>query len=1027
MFCDLVGSTEMSVTLDPEDTRAIIKGYQEAATSEVFRFGGHVAQYTGDGILAYFGYPTAFEDSAARAVGAALAIVESIQRSNATTRRPGQPDLPVRIGVHTGVVVVSEMGGGARTERLAVGDTPNIAARVQAIAEPNTVVVSEVTAGLIARRFHTQPMGSHALKGVPTPMPIFRVLQAFDVLNESHRVATTPLVDRSPERARLVRAWASARGGQGASILVTGDGGIGKSRVVQFLKDHADAGGSHARLELRCQAMYRESAFHPFVEHLSSMAGFAPGDPGRVRFEKFARLLEARAPELRSDLAALCALLLVPTPADVEPVDPMALRGRIEGALERYCLAHISTPLLLVIEDLHWADSATLDVVRRLASAAPSRGMLTLLTARPDFEVPSGWESLVAALPLQPLPPEFIREIVGNMVGGDSLPASVLDQLLERIEGVPIYAEELTKSVVAAVAAPATAPDARHTTEFAIPATLQDSLMARLDRLGPIRATAQMGAVIGRQFDYHTLLALSRSDEVSLQRALIKLTDSDVLIQSGALPNARYSFRHALLHEATYGALLRDARHELHAEVGRILERQAAGDGVADDERVLQLAFHWDRAVPAHGASTAVLDKAATYATRAGEHQLMVSGYRESESYFTRALQHVAALPAGRRRDELELLARVRLATVHRATVGPASEQVRVELSRCRELCLQLGDRPELGAVLYGFWQLHLFRAQYPTALTFAEECQAEAIRSGDEDLRIQSHVALANTQFWLADFDGALENSLAALARYDMAKHARHAVSFGMDPGVLALMFASWIPQLRGQQVAAHTRHDELQRLTLALDHPLSRALALNTSCCYFVNHGDVGGALEAGQSLLSLAQAHGLFVYALFGTLFRGWAMAEQGRVAEVIDEVRQTYHFYTSNVGGLAQTYAAILVCGVFRRAGHIDEALDALNNVLAVARNDQCRELAYEPELLRLKAELLAERGTADDGQVRALLLEAVERGRERGLHHLALRAATALSTFLSQRGLETLEGAALVAECRQALESSPPDR
>ena len=1012
LFCDLVGSTALSARLDPEDMRAVIRTYQEVASREVVRFGGHVAQYTGDGILAYFGYPTAFEDAAPRAVGSALSVLAAIERLRAANAA-GSADLHARIGIHTGLAVIGEVGGHSHTERLAIGETPNVAARIQAVAEPNTVYISNVTAGLVAKRFRIERVDEFSLKGVPEPMVIYRALQPHDALDESTQAAATPLVDRDAERGVLLRAWVRARGGSGSTVLVTGEAGIGKSRVLQFLRDQVDVAAGDARLDLRCQSMHRESAFHPFIEHLQATAGFDHSDEVGTRLEKLTRMIEHRAPEVRDDLAVFAALLLLPPPPDAEPIDPMALRGRIERALEGWVMAQALGPLLIVVEDLHWADTSTLDVLTRVVAASRSARILVAMSGRPDFVPPHAWHAGLEGgqIDLQRLTSDNIRVIVANVSAGSELPSRVIDQLLERIDGVPIYAEELTKSILSV--APRGYDDDRggrdqeawrgNVAELVVPASLQDSLMARLDRLGPIRGFAQMGAVIGREFDYQTLLALSRADEAVLQRALLRLTDSDILIQSGALPRARFSFRHALLHEVTYGALLRDARHDMHAAVGRVLEQSGRGPDadaqLTDDERVRLLSYHWDRAVsPKHPAPDRV-EKAITYAIQAGEQELARSGYREAESRFRRALDHLASLPRGPRHDELELRARVRLATVHKATVGPAAEQVREELSRCRDLCLQLGDRPELGAVLHGFWQLHLFRAQYPLALSLAEECRREALRAGDDDLLIQAHVALANTQFWFCDLEASLANATAALERYDAATHARHAVRFGMDPAVLALMSATWIGQLRGETDVARTHHEALRRLSSELDHPMSKALALNTSCCYYVNAGDVDGARASGDALLALAQAHGLPVYAMFGVLFRGWAIAEQGNVAEVLEEVRQTYHNYVTYVGGLAQTYAALLVSGVYARAGCIDDAIAVLNDTMLVAGADSCREQAYEAELLRLKAELLARRDAADSGLIRGMLAEAVALAERRGEHLIAARAARTLESAL----------------------------
>jgi class 3 adenylate cyclase/tetratricopeptide (TPR) repeat protein len=1008
MFCDLVASTRLAEALDPEDLRAFVRSYQDLASREVAAFGGHVAQLLGDGLLVYFGYPVAYEDAAQRAVGAALEIIGAVTRFNRAST--AQPELHVRIGIHTGMVVVGDMGNEMRTERLAVGDTPAIASRIQALAQPDTVLLSGTTAELVARGFKTEFIAEHTLHGVREPITVHRVTSARDVVEEGSHAGSGPLVDRQRERERLGQAWHAARRGEGCAILLAGEAGIGKSRLVGLLRETVGRDGG-ATVELRCHALHAESAFHPFVEHLQSACGFAPGDGAPARLAKLTALVQSKVPQLREDLPAMAALLLLPSPSgEAEPGDPMAMRARIQSVLERWILAHAGDAALFVVEDLHWCDGSTLDVLRRVISAGQRRPMLTIMTARPEFELgPILTEpEPVEILNVTRLEREHILQIVENVSSGRALPSKAIDSLIERADGVPIFAEELTKSILVSSAPTAARPAGRiagaGVSETVIPATLQDSLMARLDRLGPIRELMQTASVIGRHFDYRTLVALCGWEELELQRALARLTESDVLMQSGTFPTARFAFRHALLHEATYGALLRDARHELHADVGRIFEDSAApGSGdIAEDERVQLLAYHWHRAVPARSPTPAIVEKAVTCLIRAAEQQLARSGYREAEAHLQRAVGHLSSLPPGARRDELELLARVRLSTVHKATMGPAAEQVREQLSRCRDLCLQLGNRPELGPVLYGFWQLNLFRAQYPLALTLASECRAEAMRTGDNDLLIQAHVALANARFWMGDLPTALADAESALVRYTPERHARHAITFGMDPGVLALMFLAWIHQLRGEAQAAQDAHKRLLELSSQLDHPLTKALALNTSCCFYVNERNVPGARAAAEALLSVANASGLVVYAMFGVLFRGWAMAEQGRVAEAIQEVRRTYHNYVTHVGGLAQTYAAMLVCAVYAHGGCVDDALQVIDAVLAVAQAPNCRELAYEAELLRLKGELLTA-GNRNVDEASAVLLRAIDLAGSRQQIMLARRAAETLYTVCDRAG------------------------
>jgi tetratricopeptide (TPR) repeat protein len=400
-------------------------------------------------------------------------------------------------------------------------------------------------------------------------------------------------------------------------------------------------------------------------------------------------------------------------------------------------------------------------------------------------------------------------------------------------------------------------------------------------------------------------------------------------------------------------------------------------------------------------SDSGVISRAVRHLTTAGERELMLSGYKEASAHLEQALELLMTLPPGRQRDELELTVRTRTSTVRKATVGPAAEQVRIELVRCQELCEELGDRPELGSVLYSFWQLHLFRAQYPESLRYAQLCLAEAERSGNLDILIQSYVALSNTYFWFCDLKEAEESYKQVLAHYDPARHGHHALHFGMDPGVLALMFGTWVPQITGRFAEAAERHAEVVRLKDTLPHALSIALALNTTCCYHVNRGDSEGARRAGQAMIDLARLHGLFVYEIIGIHFRGWGAAKSGDVDKVIDEVRSTYANYVKHVGGLAQTYIAMLAAGVFEEAGELDEALETLERALEVAESEQCRELAYHAELMRLRGDLLARVGRADEAV--PALHRALELAVERGQPPFALRAALGIHRIADRQG------------------------
>lgn len=1014
MFCDLAGATELSRKLDPEDLRSLVKAYQRAAAVEIARFGGHVAQYLGDGIVVYFGYPKAHDDDPSRAVAAALGVLQAVRALSAETKGNLGVPLDVRIGIHTGVVVIGEMGGGGFTERLAVGDTPNIAARIQGKAALNQVLISASTAKLAQRRYVSVAVGDFQLKGIADPVTLYMVTGERD-LEAYLQSQVGAQVDRSEELATLLTAWSAATIGAGKAVLLKGEAGIGKSSMLQFLRRRLGPETSYETMTLRFSEHDRDNAYHVFAEQLRRACRFEPTDDNATRVAKLRQTLASRSPALLSHLGVYASLLSLRLPPDLDG-GPTPTKPLTNLALERWLHSHAGeAPLLVQVEDLQWADPSSLEVLSSVTGAISGRRALMLLTARREFEPPWKASQSVIELPLGRLSDEHVSQIIANTAGAQRISNSVMQAMLERIDGVPFFAEELTKTVLDSdlPQREGTVTGSTQASVLAIPATLHDSLMARLDRSSDYRGVVQMCAVLGRTFDFETLQALSELDEAVLNNVLDRLIYSEIVFRAASTNRQTFAFRHTLLQHLAYESLLRSDRVRLHRKAGELLEKRLAKAPAGTDtsELVGGLAYHWSRAVSDSRPEAATVTKAVQHRTAAGELQLMRCGYQEAATHFEQAMKHVMTLPEGRERDALELTVRTRISTVLKATVGPAAETVRLELERCHQLCQTLGNRPELGSVLYSFWQLNLFRALYPESLRYAQLCLAEAERTGDPDLLIQSYVALSNTYFWLGDLDKAEQSYKKVLAQYDPAKHGHHALIYGMDPGVLALMFGTWIPQITGRLAEAQARHAELEKLSAELQHPLSMALALNTSCCYHVNRGDFEGTRKAGQAMIELARTHGMFVYEIIGIHFRGWGAARAGEVDQVIDEVRGSYHNYVTRVGGLAQSYIALLAAGVFEAAGEIDEAIATLDRVLEVVEADHCRELAYQAELVRLRGELLAKAGRDDEAL--AAFQATVDQAVPRNQPPFALRGAIGLLRLAERRGEGLNDARALV--------------
>lgn len=848
MFVDLVGSTQLSGGLDPEDMRQVITAYQNAVAGEISRVDGHVAKFMGDGVLAYFGWPHAHEDDAERAVRAGLAIARAVAR----LKTPGGAPLSARTGIATGLVVVGDLiGEGAAQEAAIVGDTPNLAARLQSLAEPGAVYIADATRRRLGALFELKDMGVQTLKGIGAA-PVFSVLG--ENIVESRFVAhatsaLTPIVGREEELALLRQRWHSVEAGDGQVVVVTGEAGIGKSRLAEAFLESLPR-ETHTRVRFQCSPYHGDSALYPFISQLSIAGGLRPGDTDERRRAKLAPVLDAAgegAPEQRTLIEALLGLDVGATLAALN-LSPQQQRHRTLAALTEH-LHGLSrhAPVLLLVEDAHWIDPTTLELIEASLDMVRANRIMVLITARPTFTYAFGHHPIITRLSLNRLDREQAVRFARHVAGGKDLPQSVLDEITAKSDGVPLYVEEIAKVALESGLLRETgdgflldgAPG-----ELSLPSSLHDSLMARLDRLHPVRDIAQIASVLGREFDFRTLAAVAKMPEADLVAALERLSEAELIFRRGAIPEATFTFKHALLRDAAYESMLKARRRALHEAVLRTLEK--SGEGAPE--------------IRAHHAQAANLTAPAIdYWRAAGDAALARPAYQEAIGHFANAVALAAAVTeTGARDAELELRTKLGLASISaRGHSHPATVQI---WDDAHALALQTPRADLAFVVAYGLWCAHHVQADAAKARVSARELFDAAERVGEPSHRMMGHRAIAITAFITADFPTSQREHEAAGRLHVPARDSAFIKIVGQDQSVSFRSYYALNLWALGEVELAREMADESIRIAIAAAHANSLGYGLAHAVTLAFADGDLEKAKKLVVQLLACAGEHRL-----------------------------------------------------------------------------------------------------------------------------------------------------------------------
>jgi class 3 adenylate cyclase/predicted ATPase len=1006
MFCDLVGSTRLSEQLDPEDLREVMRAYQEVCAKVIKRFEGYIAKYLGDGILVYFGYPKAHEDDARRAIHTGLEVVEAV-RDLPVEEQQLQQALQVRIGIHTGLVVVGEMGAGEVREQMAiVGDTPNIAARLQGIAETDTVVISAATHQLIEGFFDCESIGPHDLKGISRPMEVYKVAGESGLRSHLEVAAAkglTSLVGREKEIELMLDSWEKAKQGRGQLVLLSGEAGIGKSRLVEVLKDRL-ADEPKYIIGARCLPYFQNSFLYPVIDYLERFLEISKADSPEKKLEKLKRGQTRIGFSTNESLELFASLLSIPTSNDIQPLNlsPQVQKQRTQEALLKWLVnAMENSPVLFVLEDMHWVDPSTLEFLSLIFDDISKSRILTLLTFRPDFTHPWDGSENITEINLSRLSAKDIELMAKSVAGGKALPQELVQQLVAKTDGIPLFVEELTKMVLESDFLEEHDGNYEVTgsiPSLAIPSSIHDSLMARLDRLAPVREIAQLAATLGREFSYELLSEISSTDDDTLKNSLSQLVDVEILYQQGIPPESTYMFKHALICDAAYESLLKSKRRQYHHRVATAYEKKYKDDLMA---YYPILAYHWALAAGESRDHEESVIKTINYLQLSGETALRSGAFKEAYEFLNKASDWYDSLPASEKNSDQELKLLKNLGIASFATTGYGSKQTKEIYDRVWTICEQIGDSADVFPVLWGLWLCYHFSSETDVEIQLGERLYNIAKKEDDKELLLQAHHALWTTLMLIPDYKRSYLHLEEGRKLYNPEMHETHCFNYGgHDPGMCcqrALCLISWTIGYPDRAVKAG-----YEAIRLAQSHNFSLITAHMATAFIHKQRGDIEETKRQADLIIEHANLKKLPVHVLWASIFKGWILGQKGEIEEGISVIADSMEKLRYKDPG----YMSMLV-ELYILAGRPDEGLKLIEELLEIARSKN--EHNYEPELFRLKGELLllnmsakgSTRGLPrrDHENIEECLLKSLTLAKRQGARSFELRAATSLGRWL----------------------------
>lgn len=1003
MFCDLVGSAAITEQLDPEDMRDLLSSYHAACGEIINRYAGSIAQYQGDGILVYFGYPQAHEDDAVRAIRSGLEMIPKVQALSERWFTKDEPGLDVRIGIDTGLVVVGGLPSGAVGQDMAVvGEAPNVASRVQNFAEPGSLLITGNTMRLVEGLFVVDDLGPQEFRNIAQPVNLYRVRRVSEKVTRFEAAAVlTPFVDRERELALILDHWERVRAGDGQVVMVSGEPGIGKSRLIREVHERI-AGEPHIWLRCQCSPYFRQSALFSVIVGLSRRAELRIEDSPEEKLAKLERFLRDSDDALEDVVPLLASLLNIPISDRYQSLSLSPERQKeltFQALIQLYEFMGSRTPLVLLFEDVHWIDPTSLELIERLIPRVTGRAILLVVVFRPEFKPP--WEAPQSTvhLVLGRLSESTSVTLIENLVGGKSLPVDLQGQLVARSEGIPLFVEEITKSVIESGVVEETDDSfvlSGQLPSSYIPATLQESLLARLERLAPIKEVAQFASAIGRDFSFDLLAEITPLTRVELQAALSRLEATGFIFRLHGPPPVSYSFKHALVRDAAYDSMLHSRRHQLHGLIADALRSQF-GPTVKQHPELLAL----------HQTAAGSHSEAIEAWLSAGLRAIERSDTLEAVAHLRAGIDLIPELSAAQSRTKLEIRLQTALGAALRATQGFAAPAVVRAFERARTLCTDLKDEELLLDVFPGLQSYYHVQGRLRTARELGEQLITLSEQRPEETHRLlDARRRMGWSLFWMGELAEAGDYLKGALSLYDPKEHQLHIRLYEDHPGLFSHCNLAWVRWCQGQTGEADRHSVAALKLAEDVDHLLSWTYGTCVIGALFAARGDAAAARELSAKAVPFAEDKGFPYWAAWAHIIHGWALTRLGVHEQGMAELSRGIDAYAATGAELVLPFALGLLVDARLIVGEHEGADIVVEEALQRTRDNEI--YMYEPELLRQKGRALLAAGAGLEAAEKCFR-QAVEIAAHQGAYFFELRAVTALAqAYLDAgRGAEAL--------------------